>query len=78
MGLKMRDEFEAWARSVMLPNLERYGDGQYRAPHIEIAWSAWQAAKGCHDHKWQCVNDGKHGRDEEWKCVICGEREYRA
>lgn len=40
----MRSEFEAWAMSVMNPNLDRYGDGQYRAPHIDIAWSAWQAA----------------------------------
>src|SRR5574337_2126045 len=34
-------------------------------------------AEECTEHRWECVNDGKHGRDELWTCLKCGEREYR-
>lgn len=60
----MRSEFEAWAMSVMNPNLERYGDGQYRAPHIEIAWSAWEAAL----NRAIEVMPGGSVTDPQWVC----------
>ena len=72
----MRSEFEAWAMSVMNPNLDRYGDGQYRAPHIEIAWSAWQAATKAASEvcmEWRAGCDNRSMQGEGWAAAECAQ-----
>lgn len=72
----MRSEFEAWAMSVMNPNLDRYGDGQYRAPHIDIAWSAWQAATKAASEvcmEWRAGCDNRSMQAEGWAAAECAQ-----
>ncbi|WDH25020.1 hypothetical protein [Pseudomonas chlororaphis] len=44
---KMREQFEAWHRSVVEgePPHEKYSDGSYVNPHVNRYWAGWQASR---------------------------------
>jgi hypothetical protein len=44
---KMREEFEAWHRSVVEgdPPHEKYNSGDYRNQHVQRYWLGWQASR---------------------------------
>lgn len=45
MNDKMREQFEAWHRSIVEgePPHEKYSDGSYVNPHVNRYWAGWQA-----------------------------------
>lgn len=47
MSEKMREEFEAWHRSVVKgePPHEKYNSGDYRNQHVQRYWLGWQASR---------------------------------
>ena len=47
MSDKMREEFEAWHRSVVEgePPHEKYNSGDYRNQHVQRYWAGWQASR---------------------------------
>ena len=47
MSDKMREEFEAWHRSVVEgePPHEKYNSGDYWNQHVQRYWLGWQASR---------------------------------
>lgn len=47
MNDKIREEFEAWHRSVVAgdPPHEKYNSGDYRNQHVQRYWFGWQASR---------------------------------
>ncbi|AZD93080.1 MULTISPECIES: hypothetical protein [Pseudomonas] len=47
MSDKMREEFEAWHRSVVKgsPPHDKYNSGDYRNQHVQRYWIGWQASR---------------------------------
>lgn len=47
MSDSMRNEFEAWHRSVVEgePPHEKYNSGDYRNQHVQRYWLSWKASR---------------------------------